>query len=279
MARWEFGGLINVKMQLKIGVSLFLLFVSNLLAGTVKIKITDDQDKAVEGAEIRLVKLESGEALTVVSSAEGLASLEANPPGAYKLMIRKTGYLPLVLGKVDVSDAVLNIEPRLVTQEVFEQWSKGADAAVKKKKYQDALSLYQKILVYFPQDGGFWANLATTHQLNGNPEAAMQAAEKAAKLDTQYQGLEKKIVGVAGHEAGKKYLAQKQFEKAAELFNKSVKADPTYAPAFYGLALSYANQGLYPQALESVRKALELNPNEAEYKTIEQRLKEAVAGR
>src|SRR4026209_3018437 len=140
MARWEFGGLMNVKMQLKIGVSLFLLFVSNLLAGTVKIKITDDQDKAVEGPEIRLVKLESDEALTVASSAEGLASLEANPPGAYKLMIRKTGYLPLVLGKVDVSDAVLNIEPKLVPQEVFEQWSKDADAAVKKKKYPDALS-------------------------------------------------------------------------------------------------------------------------------------------
>jgi tetratricopeptide (TPR) repeat protein len=56
-----------------------------------------------------------------------------------------------------------------------------------------------------------------------------------------------------------------------------VKADASYAPAFYGLALSYANQGLYPQALENIQKAIELSPNDAQYKSIEERLKKAIA--
>jgi tetratricopeptide (TPR) repeat protein len=56
-----------------------------------------------------------------------------------------------------------------------------------------------------------------------------------------------------------------------------VKADPTYAAAFYGLALSYANQGMYPQALENIQKAVELAPNEAQYKDIHERLKKAIA--
>jgi tetratricopeptide (TPR) repeat protein len=56
-----------------------------------------------------------------------------------------------------------------------------------------------------------------------------------------------------------------------------VRADPTYAPAFYGLALSYANQGMYPQALENIQKAVELSPNDAQYKEIHERLKKAIA--
>ena len=56
-----------------------------------------------------------------------------------------------------------------------------------------------------------------------------------------------------------------------------MKADPTYAQAFYGLSLAYANQGMYPQALENIQKAVELAPNDVQYKDIEERLKKAIA--
>jgi tetratricopeptide (TPR) repeat protein len=72
-------------------------------------------------------------------------------------------------------------------------------------------------------------------------------------------------------------LAQKEFAKATESFGLSVKADPTYAPAFYGLALSYANQGKYPQALENVQQARKLDSGNAQYKSIEDRLKQTIA--
>ena len=71
--------------------------------------------------------------------------------------------------------------------------------------------------------------------------------------------------------------AAKEFSKAADSFSQSVKADSTYAPAFYGLALSYANQGKYPEALENVQRAIKLDPGNAQYKDIEQKLKQAMS--
>ncbi|MEW5977298.1 MAG: tetratricopeptide repeat protein [Acidobacteriota bacterium] len=239
-------------------------------------KITDHQEQPVANAEVRLVKADSGEGVATLSSAEGLAALEAATPGEYKLMVRKAGYMPLVMAHVQVGDAATQVEPKLVTQPVFDKWSSDAEAAVKRKKYKEALALYQQILAYFPQDAGFWANLATTYQMDGDLEEAMEAVEKAAHYDPQYDRLEKEIVGIAAHEVGKKYLAQREFPKAVRYFTRSVTADPTYAPAFYGLALSYANQGMYPQALENVQKALELSPNDSQYKSIEERLKNLV---
>ena len=113
--------------------------------------------------------------------------------------------------------------------------------------------------------------------MDNDLEKAMQAIEQALKYDAQFQTLEKEIVGTAAYEAGKKQLAQREFPKAVDSFSKSVKADPSYAPAFYGLALSYANQGMYPQALENIQKAVELSPNDAQYKSIEDRLRKAIA--
>jgi tetratricopeptide (TPR) repeat protein len=109
-------------------------------------------------------------------------------------------------------------------------------------------------------------------------DKAIESTKQAVKYaPTQFSALEKEIVGAAAYEAGKKYLAQKEFSKAADSFSRSVKADPTYAAAFYELALSYANQGIYSQALESVQEALKLDPSNAQYKSIEERLKQTIA--
>ena len=124
---------------------------------------------------------------------------------------------------------------------------------------------------------GFWANLAKAYQMDNDMERAMEAIKNAAKYEpTQFQVLEKEIVGLATYEAGKKHLAQREFVKATSSFRESVAADSTYASAFYGLALSYANQGIYPRALEAIQKAIALNPNDAQYKSVEAQLKQAM---
>jgi len=176
-----------------------------------------------------------------------------------------------------VGDTAVSIEPKLVTKLALDKLTKDAEEAVKKKKHKDAAELYKQVLIYFPQDGGFWANLAAAYRMDNDLDKAMEAIEQALKYDNQFQDLHKEIVGTAAYEAGKKQLAQKEFPKAADSFSKSVKADPSYAPAFYGLALSYANQGMFPQALENIQKAVELAPNDPQYKEIHERLKKAIA--
>jgi tetratricopeptide (TPR) repeat protein len=254
---------------------LWLLVSANLTAVPVSVKITDHQGQVIEAAETRLVSVQPGVDVVAVSSQSGEVQFDV-ASGAYKLMIRKAGFLPVVSREVTVGDTAVSVEPKLVTKLVLDKLTKDAEEAVKKKKHKEAAELYKQVLIYFPQDGGFWANLATAYRMDNDLDKAMEAIEQASKYDAQYQTLEKEIVGTAAYEAGKKQLAQKEFPKAVDSFTKSVKADPSYAPAFYGLALSYANQGMYPQALENIEKAVELAPNDVQYKDIHERLKKAI---
>ena len=255
---------------------LLLMVSANLIAVQLNVKITDHQGQVVEAAETRLVSVEPGVDAVAVSSKTGEVQFDV-ASGTYKLMIRKAGFLPVVSHEVTVSQTAVSVEPKLVTKLVLDKLTKDAEEAVKKKKHKEAAELYKQVLVYFPQDGGFWANLAAAYRMDNDLDKAMEAIEQALKYDAQFQDLHKEIVGTAAYEAGKKQLAQKEFPKAVDSFSKSVKADPTYAAAFYGLALSYANQGMFPQALENIRKAVELAPNEAQYKDIHERLKKAIA--
>jgi tetratricopeptide (TPR) repeat protein len=257
-------------------VVLWLSTSAYLIAIPVNVKITDHQSQAVEAAETRLVSVQPGVDVVAASSKTGEVQFDV-ASGAYKLMIRKAGFLPVVSREVTVGDAPVSVEPKLITQTALDKLTKEAEEAVKKKKHKDAAELYKQVLTYFPQDGGFWANLAAAYRMDNDLDKAMGAIEQALKYDAQFQDLHKEIVGTAAYEAGKKQLAQQEFPKAVDSFTKSVKADPTYAPAFYGLALSYANQGMYPQALANIQKALELSPTDAQYKSIEDRLKKAIA--
>ncbi len=256
-------------------VVLWLSFSAYLSAVPVNVKITDHQGQVVEAAETRLVSVQPGVDVVAVSSKTGEVQFDV-ASGAYKLMIRKAGFLPVVSREVSVGETAVSIELKLVTKLVLDKLTKDAEEAVKKKKHKEAAELYKQVLIYFPQDGGFWANLAAAYRMDNDLDKAMEAIEQALKYDAQFQDLHKEIVGTAAYEAGKKQLAQREFPKAVDSFSKSVKADPSYAPAFYGLALSYANQRMYPQALENIEKAVELAPNDAQYKDIHERLKKAV---
>ena len=115
--------------------------------------------------------------------------------------------------EVTVGDSVMSIEAKLVTKLVLDKLTKDAEEAVKKKKHKEAAELYKQALIYFPQDGRFWANLAAAYRMDNDLDKAMEAIEQALKYDAQFQDLHKEIVGTAAYEAGKKQLAQKNFRR------------------------------------------------------------------
>jgi tetratricopeptide (TPR) repeat protein len=152
-----------------------------------------------------------------------------------------------------------------------------ASGAFKKKKYEEAAQGFEELRSYYPQDTTVLANLARCYQALSQSDKALELARQAVKLDPiTFASLEKDIIASATYNAGKKHLAAREFPQAIESFTESVKGDPTYAPAFYGLALSYANSGKYPQALENVQQALKLDPSNQQYKAIEEQLKKVM---
>ena len=51
------------------------------------------------------------------------------------------------------------------------------------------------------------------------------------------------------------------WRKALAHWERAVKLDPTYAPAYNNLAIGYEQQGEFEKARNAYEKALELNPN------------------
>jgi Flp pilus assembly protein TadD len=53
------------------------------------------------------------------------------------------------------------------------------------------------------------------------------------------------------------------WREALAHWERAVKLDPTYAPAYNNLAIGYEQQGDFEKARNAYQKALELNPNNA----------------
>jgi Tfp pilus assembly protein PilF len=53
------------------------------------------------------------------------------------------------------------------------------------------------------------------------------------------------------------------WREALAHWERAVKLDPTYAPAYNNLAIGYEQQGDFEKARNAYEKALELNPNNA----------------
>ena len=65
----------------------------------------------------------------------------------------------------------------------------------------------------------------------------------------------------AWHELGHAYAADNQIAKARQSFEKAIAADSKYAPPYVSLAALKVEDQDYDGAFESIRQAVELDPN------------------
>ncbi len=63
---------------------------------------------------------------------------------------------------------------------------------------------------------------------------------------------------------GTEYLDNKKFDLSIEFFDKSIKLNNNFAPAYNNRGISYYKLKQYNKAIEDYNKAIELNPNDSE---------------
>ena len=68
-----------------------------------------------------------------------------------------------------------------------------------------------------------------------------------------------------------------QYEKAIEQLRKSVKANPDVASTHYFLALCFVSLKNVEEALKEAKRAAELEPSDADYKSLVEKLSEAAS--
>jgi tetratricopeptide (TPR) repeat protein len=96
-------------------------------------------------------------------------------------------------------------------------------------------------------------------------ERAQQKFEKGEDSYKEWQNIIKLLhaqikdvetfMAIAHHNLGIIHAGRKEFQKAEELFLKSISVNPEYAMAYYNLAVVYKNLNDIPKAKEYLAKA------------------------
>lgn len=165
--------------------------------------------------------------------------------------------------------------------------AKGKDALAK-KSYDEALALFQKYIAANGRsaEGNFY--VGETYRLKGDNQNALTALERAVDLDDEFEPGVAAIVRVYGKlgmwdKAAKRYkliekyhknsivgplayaqtyLEADSIDRATVFFSKVKELDPKNVDAYVGLAEVYGRQNVIVMAVDNLRTATQVSPND-----------------
>jgi superkiller protein 3 len=130
-----------------------------------------------------------------------------------------------------------------------------AEINYSKGQYPESLSAYQKASLIEPNNADIWYNIARVQAGLGNVQAQEDAAQKAIKNNTRFLGDAYLLLGDA-------YYRQRQFDQAADAFQRALSSKPDTFDAYRSLADIYRNQNKFNDAIQISKKALTVFPND-----------------
>jgi tetratricopeptide (TPR) repeat protein len=148
----------------------------------------------------------------------------------------------------------------------------------------DSITAYRKAIEYAPLLAQPWGGLGDAYASTGRDLDAITAYQKAIEINKDFitpwlrladiycrQGRNRDAIKVyqralaihpknhqVCNELGLAFLKTSSFEEAANAFLKAIELDRSFGWAYSNLALAYANQGKYLDAIEACRKSLQV---------------------
>jgi protein O-GlcNAc transferase len=126
-----------------------------------------------------------------------------------------------------------------------------AEIATAQGRHADAAVVCRRILLLQPRDAATLRRLASAASLLGDDAAAVMALEASLLIEPGNAR--------ALNNLGRLLLLEGQCEAAVTRLTAAIAADPGYAIAFHNLGLAERQQGHHARALDSFRRAVELN--------------------
>ncbi len=119
-----------------------------------------------------------------------------------------------------------------------------------KKKYSDSLPYFDMALHLYPAYSSAWHNSGTARYGLGKPDEALKDLLKARSLDPARATTLNTI--------GDIYFDRKEYSRALDCYENSIKADPDFYPPYYSIGQLLKLSGDNRQAAVWIRKAEEL---------------------
>ena len=177
--------------------------------------------------------------------------------------------------KTSLDEPILNIVPPVVedkkedvqaTIPTFEDLVQKGDDAYRKQRYDDALDLYTKAVVFNPSDKLTMLKIANIYKLKGNNTKALNFYDKILIIDKDSTD--------AYFNKGLVYANQKNYDEAIKCFEKVIELSPEYPYAYYSLGMSYELKNMPEKAIEYYHLYTGIESDEKMINLVNKKIKE-----
>ena len=155
-------------------------------------------------------------------------------------------------------------------QPAFEDLVIKGDNAYRKQRYDEALDLYTKAVVFNPADKITMLKIANIYKLKGNNAKALSFYDKILLIDKDSTD--------AHFNKGLVYANQKNYDEAVKCFEKVIELSPEYPYAYYSLGMCYELKNMSEKAIEYYHLYTGIETDEKMINLVNQKIKQLEVG-
>ncbi len=275
---------------------------------TLEVQCVDKSGNPVAGVKVEIMNLENQKWKDKKSDPKGIARFDKSDDGVYRIRSRKEGFAPalyeFVALKGDKQESVkLVFEPGADHPLYFEEQGKSAGPQamealkggvedLRAGKYDDAINKLKTSLTLNPSNPEAHFNLAIAYIQQkkwDEGEVELKAVSRItgalmqmkipegqpnvyAQINQNSEGILQKLQGFKLRSEGSDFLQKKSFKEAAQKFQESLKYIADDPDTYYNMALAQAQAKMFPEAQQSIQKAISMKPAEKAYTDLKQQI-------
>ena len=259
-----------------------LVWLPTLAAAPFLCTFVDKSGKPLRNVEARLRAVQREDAtdlppLFLKSDKDGIVEFPELLPGRYILDAQLRNYVPIKQGVTAGQD--FSVRRTLLRKNEFEKIEQKAHRDLDDSEFLDAVQGLEGLLKFYPEDALLHDNLARAYAGLDEEVKALAEARIAARLDPErFPAAELRVRKMLLSSRAEQALQGFDFDTAQDAFESLRELAPYDPVAYEGLALTYGHQGKIDQAMEAIKKAMELDPDNPQLFEIRRVLEGSAVG-
>lgn len=199
---------------------------------------------------------------------KGVVEFKGLPDGTYRMDGILEGFLLTKATGIELSgNAAKTCSPVFVSINILNQLLTESNDAAKSGKPDIAIDKAKAAMDLAPSVPNTHIVLAIAYAKKGMVDEAVAAAKKAAEIDpAQFGKMEMAVHMEALGTQASEALGKQNFDAAIAKYKELMAVAPDEPTVYYNMALAYGHKGDYDNAIKTIDKAIELNPNDLEFK-------------